>query len=126
MREKMKNQGSKKTSSSQTITMFLAVLLIGVVFGLPDFDVTMPRFVVKDAEARIGRPATPASVAGVHRRTRRRTRRRHIAYGTRIYALPVGYTTVVVAGATYYVHEEVYYKPYYEGDKLVYVAVEKP
>ena len=29
--------------------------------------------IIQDAEARVGRPLTPVSVAGVHRRTRRRT-----------------------------------------------------
>lgn len=29
--------------------------------------------IIQDSEARVGRPLTPVSVAGVHRRTRRRT-----------------------------------------------------
>ena len=33
------------------------------------------------AEARVGRPLTPGSVAGVHRRVDRRTYRRGVAYG---------------------------------------------
>ena len=43
-----------------------------------------------------------------------------------MYTLPVGYTTAVVAGTTYYVHEGGYYKPSYAGDKVVYVAVDAP
>jgi hypothetical protein len=43
-----------------------------------------------------------------------------------MYTLPVGYTTAVVAGTTYYVHEGEYFKPSYEADEVVYVAVEDP
>jgi len=105
------------------ITIF-AFLIIGLIldFPLPETPIKFP---VKEAQARIGRPATPGSVAGVHRRTRRRTRRRW-AIGTRMYTLPVGYTTAVVAGTTYYVAEGKYFKRYYEGDEVVYVVVDDP
>jgi hypothetical protein len=43
-------------------------------------------FLVADAEARVGRPATPGSVAGVARRTTRRVIRR----GAYIGAIPAG------------------------------------
>ena len=106
------------------IITFLAFLILGLILDFPLLE-TPVKFSVKEAQARIGRPATPASVAGVHRRTRRRTRRRW-AVGTRMYTLPVGYTTAIVAGTTYYVAEGEYFKKYYEGDKVVYVAVEDP
>jgi len=48
---------------------------------------------VDSAEARIGRPATPRSTAGVVRRTTRRTVRRVAAYGGAVVARPA------VAGA---------------------------
>jgi hypothetical protein len=101
-----------------------AFLIIGLIldFPLPETPIKFP---VKEAEARIGRPATPGSVAGVHRRTRRRTRRRW-AIGTRMYTLPVGYTTAVVAGTTYYVAEGMYFRRYYEGAEVVYVVVDDP
>ncbi|WP_163992340.1 hypothetical protein [Pyxidicoccus caerfyrddinensis] len=58
------------------------------------------------AEAVVGRPATPVSVAGVARRTTRRTVVRTSAY---VAALPHGCTTVTIngmglhqCGATYY------------------------
>jgi len=102
----------------------LFALLIVFLLDFPVVDI--PGVVlVKNAEARIGRPLTPVSVAGVHRRTRRRTRRRW-AVGTRMYALPVGYTTAVVAGTTYYVHEGEYFKPSYQGNEVVYVVVDDP
>jgi len=43
-----------------------------------------------------------------------------------MYTLPVGYTTAVVAGTTYYLHEGQYFKPSYAADDVVYVAVEDP
>jgi hypothetical protein len=100
------------------------LLIIGLIFSFPEID-HMSGLFVKPAEAVVGRPATPGSVAGVRRRTRRRTRRR-IAIGTRVAILPVGYTTVVVTGVTYYVHDEACYKRYYEGNNVVYVVVECP
>jgi hypothetical protein len=82
-------------------------------------------FFVESVEAVIGRRATPESAAGVHRRVGRRTVRR-IAVDTRVYPYRLDYNTVVVSGATYYVQDGVYYKPYYEGNKIVYVVVEEP
>ena len=113
-----------KVLKSRSGLTSLFVLLITCILDFPvvDLPINLP---VKNAEARVGRPGTPASVAGVHRRTRRRTRRRW-AVGTRMYTLPVGYTTAVVAGTTYYVSEGEYFQPSYEGDDVVYVAVEDP
>lgn len=55
------------------------------------------------AEARIGRPLTPGSVAGVHRRVERRTYRRGVYYGAAAGA--------AAAGAYYYGRRCGYY-PY--------------
>ncbi len=103
---------------------FFTFLIIGLILDFPSLE-TPIKISVKEAQAVIGRPATPASVGGVRRRTRRRTRRRW-AIGTRMYTLPAGYTTTVVAGTTYYVVEGEYLKKAYEGDKVVYVVVEDP
>lgn len=65
--------------------------------------------VVSDAEARIGRPATPGSVAGVARRTTRRTVRRTTMY---VATLPRGCTTVVINGSTLYQCGGTYYQSY--------------
>ena len=61
---------------------------------------------VSEAQARIGRPATPGSVAGVARRTTRRRIRRTTIY---VATLPRGCTTVNIdgtvlsqCGGTYY------------------------
>jgi hypothetical protein len=104
------------------IVLFTLLIMVFLDFPVVDFPGIV---LVKNAEARIGRPLTPGSVAGVHRRTRRRTRRRW-AVGTRMYTLPVGYTTAMVAGTTYYLHEGQYFKPSYASDEVVYVAVEDP
>ena len=89
---------------------------------IPSFD----NVFVENAEAVIGRPATPRSGAGVARRTTRRTVRRHrIAVGTRVTVLPASCTTVITRNVTYHYCEGVHYRPYYEGDTVVYV-VEEP
>lgn len=67
----------------------------------------------------VATPRGPASVHGTARRTTRRTMRR-------MYTLPRGYRTAVVAGTTYYVVSGVYYVPQYEGSTVVYVEVENP
>jgi len=103
------------------IMTFFAFLILGLILDFPLID-TPIKFPVKEAQAVVGRPATPGSVAGVRRRTRRRT----WAIGTRMYTLPAGYTTAVVAGTTYYVVDGEYLKKAYEGDKVVYVVVKDP
>lgn len=67
----------------------------------------------------VATPRGPASVHGTARRTTRRTMRR-------MYTLPRGYKTAVVAGTTYFVVSGVYYVPQYEGSTVVYVEVENP
>jgi hypothetical protein len=114
---------SKELSMSRSGLVCLFVLVLMFVIDFPVVDIPK-KFLVKEAEARIGRPATPGSVAGVRRRTRRRTRRR-VAVGTHVYALPAGCTTVIVGGVKYHTCGGVYYRPYYEGNKVVYI-VEEP
>jgi len=62
---------------------------------------------IKDAEARFGRPITPVSVAGVARRTTRRTIRRTTVY---VATLPRSCTTVVVEGTTLHHCGSTYYQ----------------
>ena len=77
------------------------------------------------ALARVGRPATPASVAGVHRRTRRRTRRR-VAVGMSMAYLPYGCggATVMYGGYPHYYCGGIYYQPQQQGTTVVYVVNE--
>lgn len=72
---------------------------------------------VGSAEARVGRPATPVSAAGVARRTTRRVVRRTTVY---IAALPAGCTTVSINGATYHQCGSTYYE-YYGGQYVVVI-----
>ena len=66
-------------------------------------------FLKTEAEARIGRPLTPVSVAGVARRTTRRVIRRTSVYAA---TLPVGCRTVVIEGTTLHQCGGTYYQPY--------------
>jgi hypothetical protein len=72
-----------------------------------------------EAEARIGRPLTPVSVAGVARRTTRRTIRRTSVY---MATLPRSCSTVVIEGATLHQCGGTYYQPY--GNQYVVVNVD--
>lgn len=74
---------------------------------------------VKDAEAIVGRPATPVSVAGVARRTTRRVVRRTAVY---ISVLPAGCSTCVVNGINLHQCGATYYQPY--GNQYVVVVVD--
>ena len=65
--------------------------------------------IASQAEARVGRPATPGSAAGVARRTTRRIIRRTTVY---IAVLPAGCTTVVVDNVTLHYCGGAYYQPY--------------
>jgi hypothetical protein len=64
---------------------------------------------ITDAEARVGRPLTPVSVAGVARRTTRRTIRRTTVYAA---TLPRGCSTIVIEGTTLHQCGSTYYQPY--------------
>ena len=77
---------------------------------------------VLSAQARVGRPASPNSVAGVRRRHRRRYRRR-VRRGMTLSYLPYGCTvTRVRAGRTYYYCSGIWYRPSYHGTTVVYVV----
>ena len=74
---------------------------------------------IKETQARIGRPLTPVSVAGVARRTTRRVIRRTAVY---VAALPKGCTTVVIEGTTLHQCGATYYQT--SGSQYVVVNVE--
>ena len=126
----MNSEIPKKRPKSWPKPLFLVALLLGLVIGFPVVDDTIPipKVVVGDAEAVVGHPASPGSVAGHHRRTRRRvtgTGRRIVA-GTTIRVLPLGCSTLYVRGVITYVCTGIYYQPYYEGSNVVYVVIENP
>jgi hypothetical protein len=66
-------------------------------------------FAIKEAQAVVGRPMTPGSVAGVARRTTRRTIRRTSVYAS---TLPAGCRSVYIDGASLYQCGGTYYQPY--------------
>ena len=74
---------------------------------------------VGDAQARIGRPATPGSVAGVARRTTRRVVRRSTIY---VSTLPAACVRTSVNGAVVWRCGGAYYQPY--GGRYVVVYID--
>ena len=74
-------------------------------------DVPLPQqiTIVREAEARIGRPLTPVSYAGVARRTRRRTIRRTTVYAA---TLPTACANVTINGSLLHQCGGTYYQPY--------------
>lgn len=101
-----------------TMLRTIAILLALLTTGLLANSVFNSGIMIKDAQARIGRPLTPVSVAGVARRTTRRTIRRTAVYAA---TLPRGCTTVVIEGATLHQCGGTYYQPY--GNQYVVVTV---
>lgn len=90
----------------------LAGLLLAADAWLPEGLVSGP------AEARVGRPMTPGSVAGVARRTTRRMIRRSTIY---VASLPPACTVVVIEGASLHSCGGTYYQPYGTQYVVVYV-----
>ncbi|MCM2394457.1 hypothetical protein NBH19_00015 [Rhizobium sp. S95] len=76
-------------------------------------------FVISEAQARVGRPATPRSVAGVARRTTRRVVRRSAIY---VSTLPRGCSAVVINGVSIWQCGGAYYQSY--GGRYVVVYVD--
>ena len=88
---------------------------VGIVtHGVFNIDILIP-----EAGARIGRPLTPVSVAGVARRTTRRTIHRTAVYAA---TLPAGCTTVVIEGTTLHQCGGAYYQS--SGSQYVIVNVD--
>ena len=143
----------KKLALTGTVAALFLALPVSIDVGLsgaPDstFKVAGIGLTVDTAEARIGRPATPGSVAGVSRRTTRRTVNRitpavrpgvvrpaavgavavgaaaatAVAVGTSVATLPAQCTTVVVDGVTYHRCGATYYR----GSGNTYVVVNPP
>lgn len=74
---------------------------------------------ISDAQARVGRPLTPVSVAGVSRRTTRRVIRRSTVY---VVTLPAGCLRMSVNGTVIWRCGGVYYQPY--GGRYVVVYID--
>lgn len=94
-------------------------LAAGLVIATIVFDGRLPVQIISDAGAIVGRPATPVSVAGVARRTTRRTLRRTAYY---VSVLPAGCSTVVIEGTSLHHCGGTYYQPY--GNQYVVVVID--
>jgi hypothetical protein len=91
-----------------------SVLVAGLVLGP-----LVPRgLVVGEAQARVGRPMTPVSVAGVARRTTRRAIRRSTIY---VATLPRSCTQVNIDGTVLQQCGGTYYQPHQGQYVVVYV-----
>ena len=97
----------------------VAAAALAVILG--DVSDSMAPFgsFVGDAQARVGRPATPGSVAGVARRTTRRVVRRSTIY---VSTLPAGCVRTSVNGAVVWGCGGAYYQPY--GGRYVVVYID--
>lgn len=101
-------------STIRIILLVCSLLFAGTaVDGLFDISIIIP-----EAEAVVGRPVTPASGAGVARRTTRRVIRRSTIY---IASLPPSCTTVVIEGVTLQHCGGTYYQPHGTQYVVVYV-----
>lgn len=87
----------------QKIMVVCGLMLVGVVID----GWQQSGFVISEVEARVGRPLTPGSVAGVSRRTTRRTIRRTSVYAA---TLPRGCTTVIIDGTSLHQCGTTYYQ----------------
>lgn len=116
----------RSMSNPAIVKVCLALFLIGLAAEFPEVKFANKIF-VKEAEAYRGGPASPRGGARrTARRTSRRVTYRRVAYGTRVYALPSGCTTVIAHGREYYYCGGDYYRPYYQGNEVVYVVVQEP
>ena len=93
----------------KTISRIIAIGCILITAGFVLDNLSNNGVFVREAQARIGRPRTPLSVAGVARRTTRRTIRRTAVY---VATVPRGYTIVTIDGVKLHHHGGVYYQPY--------------
>ena len=102
----------------KTIIWTIAILCSLPVADLVSDNVFNARLMTKEAQAIVGRPLTPISVAGAARRTTRRVIRRTTVYIPR---LPGGCRTVVIEGMTLHQCGGTYYQPY--GNQFVVVEI---
>lgn len=92
------------------------VLAVALALEIPAASLVLGGLLTADAVARVGRPATPGSVAGVARRTTRRTIRRGAYYA----ALPPGCVRTTVYGYAVWSCGGLYYQASGSGYVVVY------
>ncbi|AZO07592.1 MAG: hypothetical protein E5W15_04745 [Mesorhizobium sp.] len=105
----------KKSSlrSTGAAGIAFALMLAGIADAVTPFALF-----VSPAQARVGHPLTPGSVAGVARRTTRRTIRRSTIYVTR---LPAACVKTSINGTVLWHCGSTYYQPY--GGRYVVVHI---
>ena len=105
-----------RTSTRRAIMALAALFVVGEL-NLDAAYLSRPADgFISQAEARVGRPATPVSVAGVARRTTRRTIRR----GAYIAAIPAGCAYGSYYGYSLYYCGGTYYQRSGSGYVIVY------
>ena len=108
-----------------TLSKRLGVFLMAGIIGAIAFDLGEQRPIpgihslISSAEARVGRPRTPVSVAGVARRTARRS---IVETSTYVDTLPPDCTTVIIEDTTLWECDGEYYMV--SGTEYVLVDVE--
>ena len=103
----------------RTLATTCALLAAGLCFDSGLASWLPASLTLNDAHARVGRPATPVSVAGVARRTTRRAIRRSTIY---VATLPTTCTQVNIDGAVLMLCGGTYYQA--SGGQYVVVYVE--
>lgn len=134
-------------------TLLSSIAFVVLVLGEVDMTASLPLPTIKQAQAIVGAPATPLSVAGVARRSAVRTTVAAssmaaasaasaastakppppppqpagplLPLGTIVSALPAGCTSVQLHGANYFNCQGTYFRPVFQGQNIVYI-VEKP
>ena len=104
----------KIATTVRTIAVGFVMLMTGLVID----SWILNGVIITDAEARVGRPMTPASVGGVARRTTRRSIRRSSVY---VATLPKNCTTVVIDGTQLSQCGTTYYQSHSGQYAVVYV-----
>jgi hypothetical protein len=102
----------------KTIAVGFAVIVTGLAIDGGNLGRTLGGIIINDAQARVGRPMTPASVGGVARRTTRRSIRRSTVY---VATLPKNCTTVVIDGTKLSQCGTTYYQSHSGQYAVVYV-----
>jgi hypothetical protein len=102
----------------KTIAVGFAVVATGLAIDGGNLGRTLGGIIINDAQARVGRPMTPASVGGVARRTTRRSIRRSTVY---VATLPKNCTTVVIDGTKLSQCGTTYYQSHSGQYAVVYV-----
>ncbi|MGI0486654.1 hypothetical protein ACN4EK_14540 [Pantanalinema rosaneae CENA516] len=96
----------------------LAIAACGFLTTGALIEVGLSGQIMQPVAARVGRPLTPVSAAGVSRRTTRRVIRRSTVY---VASLPSSCSTVIIEGTSLYSCSGTYYQPYGTQYVVVYV-----